>query len=75
MAACNRYKTFYPDGKPSTSDSFGRIVSTAHAERIKRYIDESKGTIVFGGDSDTEKRYIAPTLVKDVKGDDTLMEE
>lgn len=50
-------------------------MSEAHTTRIKRLIDESKGTIVFGGQADVPQRYIAPTLVKDVKADDVLMQE
>ena len=45
------------------------------AKRLKRYIDETKGKIVFGGQADVEKKYVAPTVVKDVPLDDALMEE
>ncbi|CDO75126.1 hypothetical protein BN946_scf185010.g51 [Trametes cinnabarina] len=68
------YKSFYPDG-PEKSDSFARMVSPAHAARIKRLIDETKGTIVLGGQTDVENRYIAPTVVRDVPVDDALMSE
>ncbi|KAI0819376.1 NAD-aldehyde dehydrogenase [Trametes gibbosa] len=68
------YHSFYPEG-PEKSDSFSRIVSEAHATRIKRLIDETNGTIVFGGQANVSQRYVAPTLVKDVKGDDVLMQE
>ena len=51
------------------------MVSEAHTARIKRYIDETKGKIVFGGAADAEKRYVAPTVVRDVPADDSLMEE
>ncbi|KAI1783576.1 NAD-aldehyde dehydrogenase [Ganoderma leucocontextum] len=57
------------------SDSLGRIVSEAHTQRIKNLIDNTKGTVVLGGDADVSKKYIAPTLVKDVPGDDSLMSE
>ena len=68
------YPTFYPDG-PKNSDSFGRIVGVSHAQRIKDVLDRTKGKIVFGGDTDVENRYIAPTLVRDVAPDDPLMEQ
>ncbi|KAI9070308.1 aldehyde dehydrogenase [Trametes sanguinea] len=68
------YKEFYPEG-PKNSDSFARMVSEAHAARIKRLIDETKGTIVFGGDVDIPDRYVGPTVVRDVKPDDVLMDE
>ncbi|KAI0634451.1 aldehyde dehydrogenase [Trametes polyzona] len=68
------YHSFYPDG-PEKSDSFGRIVSEAHTERIKGLIEETKGTIVLGGQTDVAQKYVAPTVVKDVRGDDALMQE
>ncbi|EIW52056.1 NAD-aldehyde dehydrogenase [Trametes versicolor FP-101664 SS1] len=68
------YESFYPDG-PEKSDSYSRIVSEAHTARIKRLIDESAGAIVFGGAADVSQKYIAPTLVKDVKSNDALMQE
>ncbi|KAJ3558601.1 hypothetical protein NM688_g822 [Phlebia brevispora] len=75
LDACQEvYKSFYPVD-PSSSDSFSRIVSEAHTKRIKRYIDETKGKVVVGGQADVEKRYIAPTIVKDVPLDDSLMED
>ncbi len=67
-------ESFYPEG-PKKSESFSRIVSSAHAARIKRMIDETKGTVVFGGDTDVSERYIAPTVVRDVRPDDVLMGE
>ncbi|KAJ8473063.1 hypothetical protein ONZ51_g8114 [Trametes cubensis] len=67
------YRSFYPHG-PKDSDSFCRIVSEAHTARIKDLIDRTRGTVVFGGDADVAERYVAPTLVKDVRPDDPLME-
>ncbi|OBZ72513.1 Aldehyde dehydrogenase family 3 member H1 [Grifola frondosa] len=68
------FDAFYPDG-PAKSDSLSRIVTEAHTNRIKRLLDETKGTVVFGGEVDVSKKYIAPTLVKDVAADDSLMSE
>ena len=69
-----RYRDFYPDG-PEKSDSFSRIFGESHAQRIKNLLDNTKGKIVFGGEVDVEKKYVAPTLVRDVSGDDSLMSE
>ncbi|KAI9001464.1 aldehyde dehydrogenase [Trametes punicea] len=68
------YESFYPEG-PEKSDSLSRIVSVAHATRIKSLIDETKGKVVLGGGADLSKRYIAPTVVRDVSADDPLMGE
>ena len=72
--SARRYKTFYPDG-PEKSQSFSRIVTTVHAARIKGLLDETKGTIVLGGGADVENRYIAPTVVANVREDDSLLSE
>ncbi len=74
LSLVHRYQTFYPEG-PRKSESLGRIVGLHHAQRIKSLLDNTKGTIVFGGETDVEERYIAPTLVKDVRGDDSLMSQ
>ncbi|KAI9067689.1 NAD-aldehyde dehydrogenase [Trametes sanguinea] len=68
------YQRFYPEG-PEKSDSFSRIVTSAHAARIKRMIDETKGKVVLGGQADVDNRYVAPTVVRDVPLDDVLMGE
>ncbi|OSC96902.1 NAD-aldehyde dehydrogenase [Trametes coccinea BRFM310] len=68
------YASFYPEG-PAKSDSLSRVVTEAQATRIKRLLDESQGTIVFGGDVVVAERYVAPTLVKDVAPGDSLMSE
>lgn len=43
--------------------------------RVKRLIDGTKGKVVVGGEVDIEKRYVAPTIIKDVRVDDITMEE
>jgi aldehyde dehydrogenase (NAD+) len=69
------YKTFYPDGSTAKSDSFSRMITEAHAARVKKYLDGSKGKVVFGGDADVQKKYVALTALKDVTLDDSTMEE
>jgi len=51
------------------------MINSRHAERVKKLIDNTKGTIVFGGEVDVSTNYAAPTLIKDVKLDDSLMNE
>ncbi|KAI0328290.1 aldehyde dehydrogenase [Cubamyces sp. BRFM 1775] len=68
------YQSFFPED-PKTSASFGRIVTQAHAERIKKLLDQTRGTIAFGGEADVAERYIAPTLVSNVRLNDSLMSE
>ncbi len=55
--------------------SFTHIVSHQHAQRIKNLIDETKGTIVLGGETDVENKYISLTVVRDVQEGDSLLSE
>ncbi|CAE6399374.1 unnamed protein product [Rhizoctonia solani] len=68
------YKEFYPQGAKS-SDSYSRIISTGHWDRIKGMLDGTNGKVVLGGgtDADRDSKFIAPTVVKDVGADDVLM--
>ncbi|OJT03594.1 Aldehyde dehydrogenase family 3 member B1 [Trametes pubescens] len=68
------HDAFFPEG-PKNSASFGRIVTEAHAARIKGLIEGTKGTIEFGGEVDVGEKYVAPTVVSNVRGDDSLMSE
>lgn len=68
------YDQFYPEGH-AKSESFSQIVSDHHWTRLKGLLDRTKDIIVIGGESDTSTKYIAPTMVKDIKTDDALMSE
>ena len=68
------YKEFYPSGA-SESDSFSRIISTRHFQRLSKLLAGTKGNIAFGGDKNEEAKYIGPTVVENVTGDDSLMSE
>ena len=66
--------SFYPEG-PSESKSYGRIVNDSHFQRIQTLMDDSKGELVIGGESDAAQKYIAPTVYKDVPFEDSLMSQ
>jgi aldehyde dehydrogenase (NAD+) len=76
LTLCCRHTEYYPTGARE-SQSFGRIVSPGHFDRIKGLIDRSNGTVVFGGSKqcDAETKFIPPTVVSDVTGEDSLMSE
>ncbi|CAL1698986.1 unnamed protein product [Somion occarium] len=65
----------YFGANPAKSDSLSRIISPQHAARIKKLVDETKGNIITGGEVDVDQRYVAPTIVRDVANDDSLMSE
>ena len=66
--------TFYPEGAMHSA-SYGRIVSSSHFERLKALLSRSKGVIAAGGETNDQALKFAPTIVKDVTGGDSLMEE
>lgn len=70
----NAYHSFFPDGIVK-SEMYARMVSVEHAKRVKKYLDDSKGTLVFGGDTDVEAKYVGLTVLKDVSLDDSTMQE
>lgn len=65
-------RDFYGDD-PRTSDSYGRIVSPRHFERLSALM--SGGTPIIGGETVAEERYIAPTVLTDVDVESQLMHE
>ena len=68
--------TFYGDHKNvQASPSYARIVNNHHWKRLTGVLAATKGTVVIGGQSDSATNYIAPTVVTNVKGDDSLMKD
>ena len=65
---------FYGDN-PQNSKDYARIVNDRHVERISGLLNNrTSGEIAIGGEIDNSDRYIAPTVVVNVKPDDaTLM--
>ena len=55
----------------STSPDYGRIVNRHHFDRLTALLGE--GRIVFGGETDPENLFIAPTGITDVPLDGALM--
>jgi aldehyde dehydrogenase (NAD+) len=58
---------------PHLSDSYGRIVSPRHFDRLESLM--TGGTAAVGGDTKSDERYIAPTVLVDVDLDSQLMSE
>jgi aldehyde dehydrogenase (NAD+) len=52
---------------------FPRIVNQQSIERLQKLL--THGTIVFGGEVDASEKYIAPTIIDDVKPDFPIMQE
>ncbi|MDA8313474.1 MAG: aldehyde dehydrogenase family protein [Actinomycetota bacterium] len=66
--------TFY-GSDPQRSGDYARIVSDRHFERLTGLLAATSGTVVLGGEHDKTERYLAPTVVTGVSGDDPLMDD
>ncbi|MBE3086585.1 MAG: aldehyde dehydrogenase [Bacteroidetes bacterium] len=65
-------KLFYGDN-PEKSNDFARVISSENVHRLSELM--KNGQIVTGGTTDSETRYVAPTIIKDVKPGDPIMKE
>lgn len=63
---------FYGEN-PHTSDSYGRVVSPRHFDRLVQLMNG--GTPIIGGESAAADRYIAPTVLDNVNIDAAIMQE
>ena len=43
--------------------------------RVVALLDASRDKVVFGGETDESQRYISPTLITNVTGEDRIMTE
>ncbi|XP_078096026.1 aldehyde dehydrogenase family 3 member B1 [Mustelus asterias] len=59
--------------EPKESPDYGRIVNDNHFKRLQKLL--SSGGVAIGGESDDQDRYIAPTVLVDVKESDPVMQE
>jgi aldehyde dehydrogenase (NAD+) len=57
----------------SASPDYGRIINDSHFQRISAMIEPHK--VVVGGQLDAARRYIAPTVLRDIQLDDKAMSE
>jgi len=60
---------------PKSSSDFGRIISPRHHGRLTSLIESAGGTVVVGGTTDPDTRYVAPTIIVDPDLDSKLMTE
>lgn len=65
-------KDFYGDD-PQKSPDYARIISSRHFDRISRLIHPDK--VSYGGKTDKDDLFIAPTFLEGVTLDDPIMQE
>lgn len=68
-----KYVNEFYGADPAQSPDYGRVVNDAHFERLSRLLGQ--GTIIAGGQSDRATRYIAPTIIDNIKGQEPIMED
>lgn len=68
----NEIRLFYGND-PGNSHDFARVISSENVHRISGFL--KSGQIVTGGITDPETMYVAPTIIKDVKPGDPVMQE
>ncbi|WP_179316353.1 aldehyde dehydrogenase family protein [Winogradskyella undariae] len=78
ITACKKWiDVFYKDN-PQASESYGRIVTDKHFERLNSYLENAKALnakFEVGGSTDSASKYISPTIISDLKPEAKLLEE
>jgi aldehyde dehydrogenase (NAD+) len=78
VEACKKWiKQFYSE-QPENSKSYARIVTDKHFNRLKSHLENANSLdaeIEIGGEVDANSKYIAPTLVSNLKDKATLLED
>lgn len=65
-------KIFYGEN-PEENPDFSRIINDKHFKRLCGLMQ--KGTILTGGETKKETRYISPTIIDDINPEDPIMQE
>ncbi len=65
---------FYGNNIKENKD-FGRIVNDRHTKRIVEIIKKDYNKVYFGGEYDIDKKYISPTILKDITFEDESMKD
>ncbi|RKF83560.1 Beta-apo-4'-carotenal oxygenase [Golovinomyces cichoracearum] len=63
---------FYPNGQKNSPD-YGRIVNQRHFTRIKKMLDETRGKVLIGGNTDEADNFIETTVVEVTDTDDPMI--
>ena len=77
LEACKKWIAQFFSSEPKYSDSFGRIVTQKHFERLKLHLENAEGfnaQIEVGGQQDADTKYIAPTIVSSLKEEASLLQ-
>jgi aldehyde dehydrogenase (NAD+) len=68
----NEIRSFYGE-YPEESNDFARVINSKSVDRLSELM--KNGRIVTGGKTDSLTRFVAPTIITDVKPGDPIMED
>lgn len=63
----------YPNSPQNVEGNYPRIINGRHFDRLYDLIDESK--LCYGGSTDRAKRFIGPTVLRNISFDHKIMED
>ena len=72
------FGAFFDEKNKDVNVDYCQIVNTTHFDRIKGYLDNAKdlgATVVIGGETDRDQKFVAPTVLCDVPTDSAVMKE
>jgi aldehyde dehydrogenase (NAD+) len=78
IASCLKWLTVFFTEHPEKSESYARIVSPKHFERLSNHIKNAEhlnAKIEVGGQQDSAAKYIAPTIISNLEKEATLLTE
>ena len=78
IAACKKWLSNFYNDNSKTSESYARIVTDKHFERLNTHLENAKSEkakFEVGGQTDSESRYIEPTIISDLDPESSLLEE
>lgn len=75
LQECRQVLKDYYGPNPQESKDLARIVNKRHFCRIRKYLSETKGFVIVGGDHDEKDLWIEPTIVVGVDPEEPIMSE
>ncbi|WP_417875294.1 aldehyde dehydrogenase family protein [Winogradskyella sediminis] len=78
ISSCKKWLQAFYNDNPKASDSYGRIVTDKHFERLSLYLENAKtlnAKFEVGGKTDRVSKYIAPTIISGLKPEAKLLED
>lgn len=57
------------------SEDFGRIVNDNHFNRLVNIIEDSRQQVIYGGESNADELFVAPTIILDPELSNSVMQQ